>query len=132
MKVEIKYIRDFGDPEKERVVFKVNAPTNIGLYVVAESVKVNDNVISSEIKNQYWFPDQHLKIGDLVVLYTKKGEKKSVLNKDGSTTYFFYWGLENPLSSVEKSCVVLFETSWMFKEAFPSTADNDETKEQTE
>ena len=91
MKVEIKYIKDFGDPEKERVVFKVNAPTNIGLY-----------------------------------------EKKSVLNKDGSTTYFFYWGLENPLSSVEKSCVVLFETSWMFKEAFPSTADNDETKEQTE
>ena len=46
MKVEIKYIKDFGDPEKERVVFKVNAPTNIGLYVVAESVKVNDNVIS--------------------------------------------------------------------------------------
>lgn len=131
MKVEIKYIKDFGDPEKERVVFKVNAPTNIGLYVVAESVKVNDNAISSEIKNQYWFPDQNLGIGDLVVLYTKKGEKKSVLNKDGSTTYFFYWGLEKPLSSVDKSCVVLFETSWMFKEASPIT-DNDETKEQTE
>lgn len=131
MKIEIKYIKDFGDPEKERVVFKVNAPTNIGLYVVAESVKVNDNAISSEIKNQYWLPDQELKIGDLVVLYTKKGERKSVLNKDGSTTYFFYWGLENPLSSVEKSCVVLFETSWTFKEA-SSTNGNDETKEQTE
>lgn len=131
MKIEIKYIKGFGDPEKERVVFKVNAPTNIGRYVVAESVKVNDSSISSEIKNQYWLPDQDLKIGDLVVLYTKKGEKKSVLNKDGSTTYFFYWGLKNPLSYVDKSCVVLFETSWMFKEASPIT-DNDETKEQTE
>lgn len=125
MKIIIKYIKDFGNPEKERVVLKVNASTNIGQYVVAESVKVNDNAISAEIKNQYWFPDQELKVGDLVVLYTKKGEKKSVLNKDGSTTYFFYWGLENPLSSVKKSCVVLFETLWMFKEASPATDDED-------
>lgn len=130
MKIVIKYIKDFGNPEKERVVLKVNAPTDIGQYVVAESVKVNENAISSEIKNQYWFPDQELKVGDLVVLYTKRGEKKSVLNKDGSTTYFFYWGLENPLSSVEKSCVVLFETLWMYKEASPVT--DDETKKQTE
>lgn len=130
MKIVIKYIKDFGNPEKERVVLKVNAPTDIGQYVVAESVKVNENAISSEIKNQYWFPDQELKVGDLVVLYTKRGEKKSVLNKDGSTTYFFYWGLENPLSSVEKSCVVLFETLWMYKEASPVT--DDKTKNQTE
>lgn len=125
MKVGIKYIKDFGNPEKERVVFKIDTATNLGFYVVAQSIKVQDNAISSNIKNTYWFPDQELKVGDLVVLYTKKGEKKSVLNKDGSMTYFFYWGLEEPLSSINKSCVVLFETTWMFKGA----ADNDIAKE---
>ena len=127
MRIEIKYIKNFGEFEKERVVFQVNAPTNLGLYMVAESVKIAENAISSEIKNPYWFPDQDLKTGDLVVLYTKKGEKKSILNNDGSTTYFFYWGLENTLSSVEKPCIVLFETSWMFKEA--SSTANNEAKE---
>ncbi len=115
MKIEIDYIKDTNDSEKERVVFKVNQPTNLGGYVIAESVQVGESAISSEIKNPYWLPDQELKIGDLVVLYTKKGEKRSVLNKDGSTTYFYYWGLNKPLSSEEKTCVVLFETSWMFK-----------------
>ena len=101
--------------KRKESFFKVNQPTNLGGYVIAESVLVGENAISSEIKNSYWLPDQELKIGDLVVLYTKKGEKRSVLNKDGSTTYFYYWGLNNPLFSEEKTCVVLFETSWMFK-----------------
>ena len=114
MKIEIDYIKDTNDSEKERVVFKVNQPTNLGDYIIAESVQVGESAISSEIKNSYWLPDQKLKIGDLVVLYTKSGEKRSVLNEDGSTTYFYYWGL--PKSSLqEKTCIVLFETSWMFK-----------------
>lgn len=128
MKIVIDYIKDFGDKEKERVVFRINQPTNLGLYVIAESVKVGDTSISSFIKNVYWLPDQELKTGDLVVLYTKKGEKRSVLNEDGSTTYFYYWGLGDTLSSEDKSCVVLFETSWMFKEAH---LNSDETKDAT-
>lgn len=115
MKIGIDYIKDTNDPEKERVVFKVIQPTNLGLYVVAKSVQVGDVSISSVIKNPYWFPDQELKLGDLVVLYTKGGEKRSVLNNDGTTTYFYYWGLDEPLSSIEKACVVLFETSWAHK-----------------
>lgn len=115
MKIEIDYIKDANDSEKERVVLKVNQPTNLGGYIIAESIQVGENAISSEIKNSYWLPDQELKIGDLVVLYTKKGEKSSVLNKDGSTTYFYYLGLNNPLFSEEKTGVILFETSWMFK-----------------
>lgn len=128
MKIVIDYIKDFGDKEKERVVFRVSQPTNLGLYVVAESAKVGEASISSLIKNVYWLPDQELKTGDLVVLYTKEGVKRSVLNEDGTTTYFYYWGLGDTLSSDNKSCVVLFETSWMFKEAH---LNSDETKDAT-
>ncbi|OUN71159.1 hypothetical protein [Barnesiella sp. An55] len=122
MKLEIAYIKDSGNLEKERTVFKVTQPTNLGLYLVSQSVETSSTTFSSNIKNIYWLPDQELKIGDLVVLYTKKGEKRSTINKDGSTTYFYYWGLDKPLTSTEKSCVVLLETSWRVKGI--SSADN--------
>lgn len=115
MKIEINYIKDFNDPDKARIVFKVNQPTNLGSYIVAESTQAGEHSVYSEVKNVFWLPDQELHPEDLVVLYTKKGENTSTLNKDGSTTYFYYWGLEQTLSSENKSCVVLFETSWMFK-----------------
>ena len=115
MKIEIDYIKDINDSEKARVIFKINQPVNLGSYIVAQSVQVGETSISSKIENAYWLPDQELKLGDLVVLYAKKGEKRSVLNEDGTTTFFYYWGLDKPTLSEEKSCVVLFETSWMFK-----------------
>lgn len=115
MKIEIDYIKDFDDFDKARIVFRVNQVTNLGLYLVAESSQVGDNSISSGVKNVYWLPDQELKLGDLVVLYLKKGEKRSVTNNDGSITYFYYWGLNKTFSPENKSCVVLFEASWMFK-----------------
>lgn len=115
MKLEIAYIKDSGNLEKERTVFRVAQPTNLGLYLVSQSVETSGTTFSSDIKNVYWLPDQELKIGDLVVLYTKKGEKSSTINEDGSTTYFYYWGLDKPLTSIEKSCVVLIEASWRIK-----------------
>ena len=127
MKIEIDYIKDANDSEKERVVFKVNQPTNLGMYVVAESIKVGELSISSAIKNTFWLPDQELKIGVLVVLYTKKGEKRSVANDDGTTTFFYYWGLDKPLFSIKNSCVVMFETSWMFKPISDADIKTDES-----
>lgn len=115
MKLEIAYIKDSGNLEKERTVFKVTQPTNLGIYLVSQSVETSENTFSSRIRNVYWLPDQELKAGDLVVLYTKKGEKRSTINEDGSTTYFYYWGLDKPMTSVEKTCVVLLEASWRIK-----------------
>ena len=45
MKIEIDYIKDANDSEKERVVFKVNKPTNLGGYFIAESLQVGENAI---------------------------------------------------------------------------------------
>lgn len=126
MKLEIAYIKDSGNLEKERTVFKVTQPTNLGIYLVSLSAETSENTFSSHIRNVYWLPDQELKPGDLVVLYTKKGEKRSTINEDGSTTYFYYWGLEKPMNSVEKTCVVLLEASWRIK-GVSYVNDNTET-----
>lgn len=53
---------------------------------------------------------------DLVVLYTKKGDKSERLNKDGSTSHFFHWGLEKTIWNGKDDAVVLIEVkNWIAK-----------------
>ena len=112
MKIIFDSIKDAGSLEKERIIFKVIEPTNIGCYLAAESVRINDNTFSAKIQNVFWFPDQEMREGDLVVLYTKSGTKANTINSDNSTTYFFYWGLNRPHTDIEKSTIVILEASW--------------------
>ncbi len=99
----------------ERTTFKVTQNCDLGQYLFATSLVVNDTSFSSKIKNVYWFPDKDVKAGDLIVLYTKKGDKNSIVNDDGSNTHFFYLGLNETISE-EKLCVVLLEaSSWRYK-----------------
>lgn len=113
MNIIIDYIRDAGVLDKERIVFAVKSDEQIGKYLIAESNLLENSRFSSKIKNIYWFPDQDVKAGDKVVLYTKQGSSNSVHNEDGSTTYFYYWGLNQAHLSGDKPCVVLFNATWM-------------------
>lgn len=112
MELVIEYIRDAGDIEKERIVFKAEQDTQLGKYLLAESYELDESRFSSSLKNVYWFPDQELKAGDRVILYTKKGERNVSINEDGSTDYFFYWNLEEPHLKGDKPCIVLLDAKW--------------------
>lgn len=112
MNIAIDYIKDPGNLDKERIVFAVKNDEQLGKYLIAESVLLENARFSAKIKNTFWFPDQELKQGDVVVLYTKTGENNTNKNEDGSTTYFYYWGLSEPHLNDNKPCVVLFEASW--------------------
>lgn len=112
MNIAIDYIKDSGNLDKERIVFAVKNDEQLGKYLIAESVLLENARFSAKIKNIFWFPDQELKQGDVVVLYTKTGENNMNKNEDGSTTYFYYWGLSEPHLNDNKPCVVLFEASW--------------------
>ena len=115
MNIEIDNIKDSGNFDKERTLFKVTQVCNLGKYLIAKSQELTDDSFSSKLQDIYWFPDQDLKIGDLVVLYTKTGVNGNIKNDDCSNTYFYYWGLNSPLSDINKSCVVLLEASWKVK-----------------
>lgn len=112
MIISIDYIKDAGSIEKERIVFAVNGDGQLGKFLIAESQTLDESRFSSLVKNPYWFPDRKIKAGDRVVLYTKKGVNNVVDNKNGTHTYFYYWGLENSHLVTDRACVVLFETSW--------------------
>ena len=112
MNIAIDYIKDSGNLDKERIVFAVKNDEQLGKYLIAESVLLENARFSAKLKNVFWFPDQELKQGDVVVLYTKTGNTNFSKNEDGSTTYFYYWGLPEPHLNDNKPCVVLFDASW--------------------
>lgn len=112
MNIAIDYIKDSGNLDKERIVFAVKNDEQLGKYLIAESVLLENARFSAKLKNVFWFPDQELKQGDVVVLYTKTGNYNFSKNEDGSTTYFYYWGLPEPHLNDNKPCVVLFDASW--------------------
>lgn len=127
MDIEFNMVKDPGVAENERIILRVTKDTELGNYLIATSTENDDNkTITSELSNVYWFPDQKLKAGDLVVVYTKKGKKAQVENIDGSTSYFMYWGLESPIGEDMRAAVVLFSTNWHYSRVHPEAIKADE------
>lgn len=126
MKLKIQTIKDPGIKEKERIVISVLADINLGDYLIAKTYSLKDERISAELEDTMWFPDQDLKQGDQVVVYTKAGEKNKITNSDGSTSYFYYWELSNPLGKEENAGAIIFEVNWDFEQAYTKPVKADE------
>lgn len=125
MNIKISDIKDYGNLEKERIVLNVLSDTDLGKYIIALTEELPDNLISSSIRDAYWLPDQSLKTGDMVVVYTKKGNRSSRKNEDGTTTYFLYWGQNEPLGRNQNNGVVLFQAAWTYRRIIPKQSDSD-------
>jgi hypothetical protein len=108
MNISIKYIREPGSREHERVVLEVTERDDVGRYILARSSLTSDRSISSDLQDVYWLPDQKVEAGDLVVIYTKSGRNKSKQNRDGSSSHFLYWGLPDPMWNERNAVPVLF------------------------
>jgi len=110
---EIRRIADPGDLDDERVVLKALGPGELGDFALFAARRSQDpgKVLSGRIRSAYWFPNRQLKTGDLAVLYTKSGRQSEKKLEGGSKTYFFYWGLEEPIWGDEHYKPVLVEVS---------------------
>lgn len=113
MNVVIDKIVDHGHDD-ERIVLRVVAADDIGNYLVLDTTYSGDGGVSNKVRHPYWFPDQEVGEGDRVVLYTKKGTQYSKTNKDGTTTYIFYWGLDSNVWNNDGDCALLLHIdAWM-------------------
>ncbi|TDY16939.1 hypothetical protein B0G81_8084 [Paraburkholderia sp. BL6665CI2N2] len=120
MKAQIKSFADPGVLPKERVVISVTADHDIGKYLLLCSGKSKDGGPMAGKKDAFWFPDKPIKVGDRVVLYTKKGVRSEKKLDDGTTVHFFYWGLDAPLWNDDKNIAVLVQSAeWV--SALPET-----------
>jgi hypothetical protein len=108
MMVEISSFADAGVHEKERLIIKAIADVDIGKYGVFRSGTSDDGKPLSGSKIAYWFPDQQVKAGDLIVLYTKTGKSGKKDLSSGHAAYFYYWHREKPLWGTGKHTAVLF------------------------
>lgn len=114
--IKIQSIAEGGIANKERLVFEATGVDNVGLYVAFLTKETTPGRISSNPKHVYWFPDQDVKEGDKIVLYTKKGISTKRSNTNGSTTYFYYWGLDNTVFSDPSDTIALLKIEqWEYK-----------------
>lgn len=116
MNIKIKRTVDNKNLEKERIIFNVVENDFLGAYIVLKTKKTGEKTVSSRTEGTYWFPDKDVKKGDLVVLYTKKGINTEKKNGDGTTTYFYYWQMENTLwNNVEDVVLLTRLQEWNFE-----------------
>jgi hypothetical protein len=118
MKLIFSSFSDTGNYGKERIILKALNDINVGDYLLLVSDKV-DNSPTSGKKESYWFPDKEVKQGDLVVLYTKRGDSSEKKLKSGKTAHFFYWGLRDSIWEDEDNvAVILNAPNWNHKSPY--------------
>lgn len=117
MRLEITSIADTGDVSKERIVMKAVTDLDVGDFAVFKSsVGSTGQEPTAGRKAAYWFPDENVVTGDLVVLYTKRGSRSTKRLDSGGTVYFFYWGKDESQWGDSQSGVVLLEVAdWQFR-----------------
>lgn len=106
MELKISSIADKGDLSNERIGLKVLKDCNLTSFIIFKTRKTNGGFLNKS-KNSYWFLPNQVEEGDKVVLYSKKGKNSIKENEDGSSTYFFYWGLTNSIFNEEVDKIVL-------------------------
>lgn len=117
MRLEIRFVKGHGDLKEERVVLKALSDLNVGSYIISDTTYYSDDEVSNKLRHIFWIPDKDVEKGDLVVIYTKSGKDKTTINKSGSKTHFFYWGLDRTVWNQEEDAAVLLSLdAWAFKQ----------------
>lgn len=109
MKLQVLSIADRGVSNKERLHLSVLKETGLAYYVVLLSRHANLSSVSSGNLTAYWFPNQQVRPGDQVVLYSGPGNSTNRKEPNGTTTYFYYWGLPESIWRDPVNCAVVLE-----------------------
>ncbi|MEE9466058.1 MAG: hypothetical protein V3W14_10860 [Candidatus Neomarinimicrobiota bacterium] len=116
MKIKINYVSDAGILKDERLVLEAIGDDDIGSYIIADSTYTSGTTISNKLRHTYWIPDKQVSKGDIIVIYTKKGQNKSRPNDAGGETHFFYWGLERTVWNMGHDVATIFKIAeWEWK-----------------
>jgi hypothetical protein len=119
MDLEIKYVKDAGNINHERIILKALKKVQVGEYMIADSTYTVDGQISNILRHIFWIPDKIIQANDLVVIYTKVGHSSEKLNKSGVTTHFFYWDIDRTIWNKEGDNATLFRIKdWLNKKVF--------------
>lgn len=108
MEITITSIGDKGNLESERIGLKALKECELKFYQLFKT-KFGDDGFTNRSNAVYWFAPLKVKAGDIIVVYTKKGNTNKEIKADGTTIYWLYWGLDEPIFKDTKEGVVLVE-----------------------
>ena len=98
MRLKLKSIADRGNHDKERIVMRVSADTDVGRYAIFRSSFTEAGEPTTTVTDVFWFPDKDVKTNDLVVLYTRSGTTSEQPKKGAEgSVHFYYWGKTSAL-----------------------------------
>ncbi|USD24644.1 hypothetical protein [Flagellimonas marinaquae] len=107
MELKISGISDRGVLKEERIGFNVVKDCELKFYQLFRTSFGSSGGFYNKAKSAYWFAPKKVKAGDKIVVYTKNGTNSSKENSDGTTIYWIYWGLEEPIFTDDKYGIVL-------------------------
>lgn len=113
MVLKLVSVENGGTLDSERVVLRAPIDLSAGKYLILRARKSpDDKVFSGAIPGAYWFETIPIKARDLVVLYTKVGQRSSKVAEDGITSHFFYWSLSSAIWDMEHKPAVIWASGW--------------------
>ena len=111
MKLQIVRIAERGLANKERLHLSVLQETNLSYYAVLLSRYVTPASIANGSLAGFWFPNQLVRAGDQVILFSGPGTQTAQRQANGTTIHFFYWGLPNTVWNHSSNCAVVIEVA---------------------
>lgn len=115
MKVKIEFVLDKGNLAHERLVLRVLRDADIGDFMLIRTA-FEDDQVTTEVVNTFWFPYMSVNRDDVVVVYSKKGSVKQKALKDNRMAHFFYWGQDSALWADDNVApVLLYAPEWVSK-----------------
>lgn len=99
MKVKIKKVEK-DTLDSELILLEVMENCNMNHFLILDATFGSDGKMSNLHRHVYLFDSLPVKKGDYVRLYTRKitpKDKPSFENKRGTTTYQFFWGLDEQI-----------------------------------
>ena len=105
--LEIVGVSDKGNIALERVICVASRSCNLVKYLLIDATYNNDGTISDRNRHLYWFPDWSVQDGDYILLYTKRGRRRTFVDKDGDRIHVFYWGLDRSVWNREDDAVTM-------------------------
>jgi hypothetical protein len=109
MELKISGISDRGVLKDERIGLNVIKDCELKFYQLFRTSFGSSGGFFSRAKSAYWFTPKKVKAGDKIIIYSKVGTDNSKLNQDGTTTYWYYWGLDEPIFTDDLHGIVLVE-----------------------
>lgn len=112
MNLELRSIVSPGDLPNERLTLRALSDLDLGDFLVAQTGLV-DGSPTTTLHHSVWFPFKLVQKGDLVVIYTKKGNNSERVLDKGNKAHFFYLDLGNPIwNKPDRAALVLHAPNW--------------------